>query len=132
MHTASFGSPVRNVLLLIITYATTFVAVQATQRFVTEESLAPIASMMLVQIVALAIARRVGARAAGYVVGCFSSTLLGEFVIQAIYGVKSIHSAPVHYAVLLAAALGIGVGALVTREPSTNRGASDASPAAVR
>lgn len=133
MRSTAFGTLGRNALFLILTYVATFLAVQATQRVVGPESLAPLASMMLVQIVAFVIAPRVGARAAGYLVGLFGATLIAEFVIQTAYGVKSIHSAPVHYAVMLAAALGTGFGALLTRKSSTTtKDASEPSPQSAR
>jgi len=132
MKTTSFGTLGRSALFLIVTYAAMFVAVQVTQKFVSDESLAPVAAMMLVQVAALVIARRMGARAAAYLVGGFAATLLSELLIQGVYGVHSLHSAPVHYAVALAAGFGVGVGVLVAREPSTNRTASEHSPQAVR
>lgn len=133
MNNESRGTLGRNALFLVLTYAATFAAAQVTERLIGAESLIPLAAMMVVQIIAFVVAPRVGARAAGYLVAIFAATLVAEFVIQIAYGVKSLHSAPVHYAVALAAAVGAGFGTVLSRGPSVaSRNASAISTQTAR
>ena len=113
-----FGSVARNLLVIVSAFLLSLSVVWILQRFVAADSLIPSGGALVIHVAGLVVAMRVSARGAAYLVGAVSAFETSEFVIHLVYGVGRIQSAPVHYAVWLAAAFGILIGALVKRAKS--------------
>lgn len=73
------------------------------------------AQLIAVNIGALVLARHLRARLATFVFASTAIAQLAEFAIHLIYGNASAQGAPTHFAVLLAAALGVGATVLSRR-----------------
>ena len=104
---------VRNVAVLVLTYAAMFLATRAV--IALHGDWKPMELVILAAEVAgllAAIAFRV--RFAAYILGAAAAFSAAELTLHTIYGICTVQSAPTHLAVLLAAALGIAMGALVT------------------
>ena len=81
----------------------------------------------------VALARHMRARPVGFVLATASIAQLAEFVIHLVYGIKAAQGADTHFAVLLAAAIGVAVTTWGRRSPQAGTqvspdGTADAAP----
>ncbi len=108
---------IRNVAILALAYAAMFLATQAVQAL--HGDWKAIDSVMLAsELAGLVAALAFRARFAAYLLGAFAAFGAAELTLHAIYGIRAVQSGPTHFAVLLAALLGIAMGAFV-RTPRT-------------
>jgi hypothetical protein len=112
------GSIARNLLVIVSALILSLAAISILQRFVAADSLLPSGGALAIHVASLIVAMRLSARGAAYLIGAVSAFEASELLIQLVYGVGRIQSAPVHYAVWLAAAFGLLVGVLVKRPTS--------------
>ena len=107
----------RNVGILVLTYALAFIAVQASQRLSSDWRITDFA-FLVADLAGIVCAMIFRARIAAYVIAVFAVSQASELVLHSIYGIRSVQSAPVHFAVMLAAALGLGLGAWMRKDTS--------------
>ena len=103
---------IRTVAILALTYDVMFLATRAVIALHGDwkgmES-----AILAAEVAGLVAAIIFRVRFAAYVLGAFAAFSAAELTLHAIYGIRCVQSGPTHYAVLLAATLGIAIGALV-------------------
>jgi hypothetical protein len=103
-----------NLVAIAAAWLLMLIVVQVTQRlgarwFVVD------ACVVLATLVALGLAWRFRAHGAVLLIGAAGVFEVAEFVIHAVYGIRGAQGAPVHFAVMGAAFLGVAVGALLLK-----------------
>jgi len=107
----------RNIAVLVLSYVVMFLTTQAVVAL--DGGWKVIDSVGLAaEVAGLVAAIALRARFAAYLLGAFSAFSAAELTLHAIFGIRAVQSGPTHFAVLLAALLGIAMGALV-RTPRT-------------
>lgn len=73
--------------------------------------------LLLGNLLGVALARRLNARVAGFVLGATAIAQTTEFAFHLKYGILAVQSGPTHLAVILASALGVSAGLFAARRP---------------
>jgi len=107
----------RNVAVLVLTYAAMFLATRVVIALHGDWKPMDLVTLAA-EVAGLVAAIALRARFAAYILGAAAAFSAAELTLHAIYGICTVQSGPTHFAVLLAAALGIAMGALV-RTPRT-------------
>jgi hypothetical protein len=75
-------------------------------------------AVLIASVVGLLVAMRLKASFASFVLATMTAVMLSEFAIPLRYGREALRGAPTHFALLLAAAIGVLLGALLFRRSS--------------
>jgi hypothetical protein len=106
----------RNVLVLAAAYAALFLTIRMAEKLSPGWMLEDVASVGVL-LAALAAAVVLRTRPAAYVTAAFAAFEVSELVFHSLYGIRSVQSGPVHFAVLAAGAMGIALGAFIRSDP---------------
>ena len=104
----------RNLLAFVISWIVGFALVQIGQRVLGGWPATEV-GQLLASVLGVAIALRMRAPLASYVLAAMAAFSASELAIHVVYGIRAAQGAPPHFAVMGAGVLGVALGALLMR-----------------